>query len=373
MKRYQIYTFLCDCLSLDFHSEKLKGISRQLSSGQLNWEKIISLASNQFVLQTIYRIFKDHQLLGKIPEEAVAEMQRIYSLIKVRNSEMLELSLEINQILKKQDIIPVFSKGMGYLMQGLYKDPADRLMADVDLLLPYDSLSCAVKALEDNGYTHLKDLDPKQVSKLKHHPRIFKPGSLVSFEIHWEPIGTKYRTLLTEKMVMSEKMNAHQYPDCYTMSWEHAIQHNFIHAQLEHKAHKYAKVFIRNMYDLALLSKKENVANSLVALNEYQKQAASYIVLTEKTFNLNNLSNEHIKDKTSKFFLFKYEANLRSRIPNITIRLIERVYLSYIRKFFRLFFDKELRKVIFRHLSSKSWYKHHLNTYRKMFGKPQKY
>jgi hypothetical protein len=290
--------------------------------------------------------------------------------MEARNSEMLGLSIEINEILRKVDIHPVFTKGMGYIMQDLYKDNADRLLADVDVLLPFDSLDTAIKALEENGYTHLKDLNLKNIDKLKHYPRIFKPGSMVSFEVHWEPIGPKYRMLLDGEMVNLEIINAVNYHDCFTMSWKHAIQHNFIHAQLEHRAHTYAKVFLRNMYDLALLAQKTNVNEALEALNGYQKQAASYIVLTEKTFDITNLSSNSVKSKVSKFFFFHHEINLRYRIPNLIIRMSGRIYHSYIRKFFRLFIDKELRVLIFKQLGSKRWYKHHLNTYKRMFRGP---
>jgi hypothetical protein len=284
---------------------------------------------------------------------------------------MVEQSIKINEILRESEINPIFTKGMGYIMQNLYRDNTDRLLADVDILLPLESLDISVRALEENGFTHLKDLDLKRVNKLKHYPRIFKPGSMVSFEIHWEPVKPKFRKLLACESAYSEKIRSSVFPDCHTMSWKHAIQHNFIHSQLEHRAHTYAKVFLRNMYDLALLSQKTDVNEALEALNGYQKQAASYIVLTEKTFNLKDLSTHSIQNKASKIFLFHHEINLRYRIPNLIIRLLVRIYHSYIRKFFRAFIDKELRNLIFRQLGDKNWYKHHINTYKKMFRGPK--
>jgi hypothetical protein len=368
MKRNQLYTLLSDCLSLDFHAEKLGHIKEQLESGTLDWIKFVSLASNHFVLQTIFRIFGEHQLLDKTPAEVVTEMQRIHSLIEARNNEMLSLSLEINDILKQIHIYPIFTKGMGHIMQDLYKDKTDRLLADVDVLIPFDSIEPAVKALKENGFTHLKELDPNKIKNLKHFPRIFKPGSLVSFEVHWEPIGPKFRQLLNEEMVQKEKIRTVNFHDCHTMSWKHALQHNFIHSQLEHRAHYFAKVFLRNMYDLALLAQKADVNKAMQELSAYQKQAASYIILTEQTFGLENFSTSDIQEKASRFFLFHHKFNLHYRLPNITLRLFVRIYHSYIRKFFRAFIDKELRKQIFRNLSSRSWYKHHFQSYRKIFG-----
>ncbi len=369
MKRLQLYRFLCNSLALDFHPDRKKSLVAELDSGRIPWKKFLMMASSHLVLQTIFRIYRDHDLLGHIPGEVSAELEKIYLLNYSRNEEMMHLCGEINSILKNGGIEPIFTKGIGSLLQNMYKDTGDRLMADADLLVHFDQLRPAVQLLSEKGYTHLKELDQEKIPDLKHFPRIFKPGSLISFELHWEPVKPGFRHLLNTDQVATNTIYS---PNGLfrTMSWQHALQHTFIHVQLEHHAHFMAHTFLRYMYDVALISQHVDPDEALQTLPGRQNSFASYLHLTGKTLDIERLCTPAIMKDSSKLFLLRAKLNYKTRFFSFIYKVVRLIFGVYLPKIAKTIINKNARKEMIRKLSSSAWIRRHLNVYKKLFRGP---
>lgn len=74
-------------------------------------------------------------LLQYLPEELVNYMIHITDLNRERNKQIIKQAKEINSLLLANDITPIFLKGTGNLLEGLYADIAERMVGDIDFIV----------------------------------------------------------------------------------------------------------------------------------------------------------------------------------------------------------------------------------------------
>lgn len=373
MSRYKTYRFLADSLALDFRSDGRGEIEKVIRSGNINWNNFFRTGSNHLVLQTLYRIYKTHNLTDLLPKDAEAELKMIYDLNQERNSQILKQAVEISRILKDAGMKPVFLKGVGHIMNGIYPDPAERLLADIDILLPKDSLPKAVEVLEQNKYVvPVKYSEANAHIYTKHLPRLYKPGWPAYLELHWEAVKSSYRIDFSCDVLMKQRINSKLYPECSTLSMEAATVHHFIHGQLEHPGQSLARVYLRNMYELMLLSAQTDVSGNLESFGRFTKQSSNYIHLTERVFKV-SIASEKQRKKSSRLYQLRHSLNIRYITGSILLQLLNRFYISYIKKSMLIIKNKEVRRKTKEDLSSKAWYRQHFSAYTKLFSSKRKY
>jgi len=372
MNRFETYEFICSILALDFREKNKDEILKTLEEDAVNWRRFFKTGSNHLVLQTLQSILKRHEISDALPDEVFQELNRIYSLNRERNALILDQILEINKILKDAGFLPLFLKGGSHLLNGLYPDPAERILADIDILVSEEELQPAVNTLLENGYEAPLKLSA-EVNHIykKHHPRIYKPGMPAFVEIHWEAVRPEYRKKFSAEKLLSAGVAARMYKECTTLSAEDAVIHNFIHSQLEHQGHKYARVYLRNLYDLLLLSKTFDAGEAFVNYGLYKSQSAAYLNLAESIFST-PLNFRKSAPAHSRLFLFRHKLNVRFITLSFMLQLLSRFYINFIKKFFLILGDPNIRKRSFRRLYSKEWYRTQSNSYRSIFGRKTK-
>jgi len=371
VNRTAAHQLIAKCLSLDWFPERAPDVAAALSSAEFDWPLFITTGSNHLVLQTMFRIFRDRDLLDQLPPEAEQELEKIYTLVKERNQLLINTARELNTMLSANNIKPVFLKGAGNLLGGLYHDTGDRLMVDIDLMVPFDQIIPAAELIKNSGYVQHREFDQEKIPKLKHYPRLYRDDSPVQLELHWQPVGYQYRKKFNAKVVMPDVINPEKYPDCRILSWKHALQHNFIHSQLEHRAHTYARVYLRNLYDLRLLSAKTDPEAALSQLDYHPRKAATYLQLMHRTFSIQEVKQSHFTRRYHRFFFFRHMLNLRINSITVIQQLLAKIFRSYVKKPIWSFTDAKLRRKLLKNLITPGWFKTHLQSYRKLFKKPE--
>ncbi|MBZ0232801.1 MAG: nucleotidyltransferase family protein [Deltaproteobacteria bacterium] len=105
-----------------------------------------------------------------------------YALSSIRAEQQRELACEAVATLGSAGIQVILLKGISYAGE-LYKDPAERPMSDVDLMVPVADHPRAVAVLEGIGYRHA---GPKIQRSHRHHAMTLKrPGAAV--DLHRSP------------------------------------------------------------------------------------------------------------------------------------------------------------------------------------------
>ena len=223
----------------------------------IDWLKFVELCSNHLILTTIYLKFKTHGITPHLPDELAKHLKLVYELNQTRNAQILVQLRELTVTLNNENIYPVFLKGSGNLLDGLYASDGERMMNDIDLLVPEKDYLKAARLLEAKGYS-TSNVTVEDVESLKHYLPLSHPEFITHVEIHRIPVSEKYNHWLNSKMVDHEKKSVSTLAGCFVLSDNHNIILNFIHSQLQHGGHINGIVSFRDLYDLHLLTKRVN-------------------------------------------------------------------------------------------------------------------
>ena len=147
-----ILYFIGQCLSLDVHPSFRDEIIVQFADPDYDWNSFIWTCSNHLVLPVIYLKFRDHDLLEYLPEVLAAHLKEVYELNHARNKQIIAQVKELTATLNKAGISPLFMKGAGNLIDVVYSDIGERMMGDIDLLVPETDFLKAVELAKENGY-----------------------------------------------------------------------------------------------------------------------------------------------------------------------------------------------------------------------------
>jgi hypothetical protein len=102
----------------------------------------------------IYHCLKDFQDNPHVPDETVAELEQVYYQTAASNIKKLYSATKILQIFHQEGIFAIPLKGMA-LIETVYKNPAIRPMADIDLLIRQEDAQKVKDILINMGYPYI--------------------------------------------------------------------------------------------------------------------------------------------------------------------------------------------------------------------------
>ena len=369
MTNKELFYFTGKCLMLDEDPEFRHEIYKTIAANDIEWQRFVALCSNHLVLPVIYLKFKKHGILEYVPEELAEYLMEIYELNLARNRQILIQLQEITTILNKSNIYPIFLKGAAHLLDELYSDIGERIMGDIDFLVPEKDYIPAARLLETDGYSLFPGSPVYfDIETSKHYPPISKPGSPAYLEIHrllTEESLSWFNTGITDK----EKIMVKALSGSYVLSDHHKIIHNFVHSQLHHDGHTSGIVSFRDLYDLYLLSNRSSLEQALPDIKCRQK-AIAYFKLTGKAFGLDDNFCPG-SNFTVWFFLKKHDLNIRSasfyQINRILVFIVNRVLVGHTSQIIKSFYSKKVRHSVIKRLTDRKWYRAHFRSYLDFF------
>jgi hypothetical protein len=161
-----------------------------------------------------------------------------------RNSRLKNQAIEIVNTLSHSGISTVLLKGAAFLFDGAPEDLGERMMLDLDVLVPQHDLTQSVIALKNLGYEAIGD------QKLEHHhPPLFRQGEVATVEVHWHIC--EEATLLPSEHVFREakELNVGGAGVCIP-SPSHRIIHNLFHAAVQDGEFVGGVISLKALYDL---------------------------------------------------------------------------------------------------------------------------
>ncbi|MBN1597150.1 MAG: nucleotidyltransferase family protein [Bacteroidales bacterium] len=364
MNRRQTYYFIGNLLSFSVSDEQKKMFIKAFKSPAFNWPVFVALGSNHLVLQTIYCKLFDYKLTDYLPSEIKSHLKRIYDLNFERNTEIISQVDSVNLLLNKHGIAPLYMKGAGNIIDGLYTDIGERIMHDIDILIQEEQWNPVISALLQDGYCAFSESIPGKTTK--HYPPLYKSGNKITLEIHRAPVDNEHTRLISTKEIWDNRKQINGHGDCYVMSNHHKIILNFIHSQLTHHGYSYARAYLRDLYDLQLLSSRENIEENFKRLKRYRSRAISYVGLMNKVFQ--GRSTEKLKlNILNHIHLFRCELNLKLRIAGMITFLLSVMFRSYILIPFRSLKNQESRNSLPKKLFDKNWYMKHYRSLTRIY------
>jgi hypothetical protein len=218
------------------------------------WSEFVALASDYLVGPALGLSIERLRLSGIVPALVERHCHAMLRLNRSRNiqlrAEVLDLTREFNRI----EVRPLFLKGAAGLLSSLYDDPGERIMGDVDVLVPHDRLCDCRRRLSDLGYSQAPILrDP-----LDHAVATFlRPGSVAPIDLHREVVVHPYQKLLSARETIERCVNYNLGGlSAAIPSSTHQLLLNIGHAQLNDYAYRYGLIPLRSLLDFARLLRK---------------------------------------------------------------------------------------------------------------------
>lgn len=396
MTTKDLFYFTGQCLSLDEHPEfreqiieqfadatcnpsvpereavegNLKPDTNNIQNSSFKIQNFVQLCSDHLVIPVIYLKFKKHGILEHLPEELVETLQTIYELNRERNEQILRQIDDLTAVLNKENIQPVFLKGTANLLDGLYSDPVERMIGDIDFLVSEDDFLKTGAVLESNGYRHGEKISYVDFTSRKHYPGLEKKGEPADVEIHRIAISDRYSAAISPEEIIRDRKPVAGKNGIFVPSDAHKLTHTFAHDQLEDSGHAFKLSGFRGIYDLYLLSKRM----SGPLLNEqirYRKQAVAWLVFSQRVLGLPGRFYSP-EPPSAKRYCLKYDFSLSFpktyNAYTLLKKLIHLIGYRYLGGFVKAIFLKKERQYLIRRLSNPIWYREHWEHYKSYFS-----
>lgn len=342
--------FIAKCLTISLEEKNRLEIEVMLKKTNIDWDTVVKISTGHYVFPAIYCNFKRANFLKYLPQELVSYMQHITNLNRERNEEILEQSYNLNTFLLANNIKPIFLKGTGNLLEGLYEDVGERMVGDIDILFSEKDFFKAIDILKKDNYIKSKsELDYFQ--GFRHYSRLVKPANIAAVEIHKEVTVDKYRSEFNCEMISKD---AQQINDFSVLSFENQLSVSIISSQINDYGFDFNRFLLRNAYDVFLMSKKVDAKKTISKFTKLKNPLNCFLANCNLVFgDLESL--KYHKTKESENYLKAFNKSLYKRKSNLKINF-KLFKINFYRRFgifCKSIFNSKNRKWLLNRIKSK--------------------
>jgi hypothetical protein len=339
--------FVSQCLTIN-HEEKNKlVIEAVLKAGTVDWEAIVKFSTAHYVFPALYLNLKRADFLHYLHEDLIEYMAHITNLNRERNEQIVIQAKEINVLLQSHGIVPIFLKGTGNLLEGLYTDIGERMVGDIDFIVSENEFEKTIKLVKKLSYdTIIEELEPNH----RHYPRLISKYRIACIEIHKELLRKEFSSIFNYNIIIDKLQIINE---INLLDYEHQLYLIVFSNQINDYGWQYKSIQLRTLYDIFLISKKCSLDNLHQFDDKIKDLISIYITVINLILNeIMYLKVKHKKEHDTyiKEFLFLLQNDkIRQKHFKITknkIILKERIHLLFQSLFslnYRRWFLKRLK------------------------------
>lgn len=350
--------FIAACLTISFENKNRLKVEKLLKSNSIDWDNLVKISTSHYVFPALYCNLKREGFLHYLPEDLVNYMKHITTLNRKRNLQIIYQAKELNNLLLLNKVTPIFLKGTGNLLAGLYNDVAERMIGDIDFIFSKQDYPKAINILRDNGYYNVGRYDfdfPEQ----RHYVRLKKNKRIAAVEIHKGLLIEKYSNEFNYNIV---KESMQVINGISVLSYSNKLNLSIIASQINDKRSYYKTIALRNAYDVFLLSKKTNAKDAINTLKKLNQPLNFFLATCFEVFNkISSLDYNKTKKTTLHLTSFNLQfTNIKKTKRNhnlITIFIFLKTRINII---YKSVLYIEYRNWLFKRVLGKSWYKEKL-------------
>lgn len=353
MTTKEVLFFIGKCLTINHNSENKARVTDLISSGSVDWDKVVQTSTSHYVFPALYINLKRADLLSYLPEELVNYMDHITSLNRERNLEIIKQAKEINSLLKENGITPIFLKGTGFLLQDFYSDPAERMVGDIDFLVSKSEYKKTISVLNNVGYDFV--IKAKyHFPSYKHHPRLQLESRIAAIEIHHEMTINKYKREFNYDFIQK---NCLEINGSKILSYQDQLTLVGVAKQINDSGDILNTMSFRNAYDIYLLALKVNSLETISRFKFLFKPLNNFLAVCNLVFNDNCISYLKNKESVKSVDLFHrtYDDIIfgKKRIKSAKKRIFWMARVDFILKSFT---KKDYAYWLFKRITDPKWY-----------------
>lgn len=316
--------FVGRCLTLGEYPERVEAVRREIQNGKINWEAVVWVSTGQFVFPALHLQLERARLLPYLPAELVGYMQDITERNRERNKKIVTEAFEISALLMSHGITPVFLKGTAHLLDRLYTDIAERMIGDIDLLVSDHEMEITAEVLISKGYQPMTPYHVQKRSETKHYPRLIHPRRMAAVEIHRRILRFADDKVFENNVLICERKELNEPASACVLSDKYQIIHNILNVQINDRGYFYAGTFVRQAYDLLLLSRRKNPLNVIIDFGKFFTPMNANLAWCNKIFD-DPASIPYKPTWKSACFLKRAQRNIRntrwSRFVNVLLHI----------------------------------------------------
>jgi hypothetical protein len=342
--------FIAKSLTISLEEKNRDEIEFMLKTTNVDWEAVVKVSTSHYVFPAIYCNFKKVDFLKYLPVDLVAYMKYITDLNRDRNTQILQQAKDLNSLLLANNIRPIFLKGTGNLLAGIYQDIAERMIGDIDFLFSEKDFFKAIDIIKNDNYTKTEgQLD--YFPGFRHYSRLVKQENIAAVEIHKEVTIEKYRGEFNCK---TTSQDAQLINDFSVLSFENQLSLSIITSQINDYGFELKNFSLRNAYDVFLLSKKVDTKKAISKFTKLKNPLNCFLANCNLVFgDLESLEYYKTKEaenhlKAFNKSLYKSKSNIKINFKLITINLNRRFV-----KFCKSIYNSENRKWLLNRIKSK--------------------
>ena len=340
--------FIAKCLTISLEDKNRDEIELILETTDIDWEAVVKVSTAHYVFSALYCNLKRVDFLKYLPQELVSYMEHITDLNRDRNKKIVTQAKDLNSLLIANNITPIFLKGTGNILEGLYEDIGERMIGDIDFLLSKKDSSSAFKILKSVNYYIPENLLNNPPDH-RHFPRLVKQENIAALEIHKEVTIEKYRGEFNYKIISED---AQQINDFLVLNFENQLSLSIITSQINDSGFNLKKISLRNAYDVFLLSKKVDTKKAISKFTKLKNPLNCFLANCNLVFgDLESL--EYHKTKEAESYLKAFNKSLYRSKSIINFKLITINLYRKFGKFCKSIFNSENRKWLLKRIKSK--------------------
>jgi hypothetical protein len=312
--------FIGKCLTITHENHNTVLVEEELKSNNIDWDAVVKVSTSHYVFPALYCNLKRADFLHYLPTDLVEYMKHITDLNRERNQQIIEQAKEINELLLTNNITPIFLKGTGNLLEGLYDDIAERMVGDVDFLVSKNSMNKAVSLLKNVNYERTSKKLTSPVLQ-KHYPRLINKNKISAVEVHIRILrdsatnSFNYDRVINS-IILKNNFSLLSYTDQLTLST--------LANQYNDYGYLYKTISLRNTYDIYLLSIKTNNLNVLQKYKNLYKFLNPYFFISSKFLSTKKINYEKkIRNKLYlKILLCKLNSPFFAKLYHTTFKVL---------------------------------------------------
>ena len=355
MNYKEILYFISKCLTISLEDKNRLEIEKRLQSKKIDWETVVEVSTAHYVFPALYCNLKRVGFLSYLPQELVNFMEHITNLNRERNQQIITQAKNLNSLLLQNNITPIFLKGTGNLLAGIYDDIGERMIGDIDFLLSKKDSYRAFKILENDNYYTPETLLNNPPDH-RHFPRLIKKNNIAAVEIHSKLLISKYDNEFNYGFVAKDTQIIGAYS---VLSYANKLNFSILSNQINDNVFFYKSIPLRSAYDVFLLSKKTSAKEAVNSLDTLNHPLNCFLATCYEVFN-SVASLEYNNTKKTAAYLSDFNSQFAN--PKATHRKHKRIQIYLFLKqrltiIYKCILFKEYRVWLFKRLTDKNWYK----------------
>ncbi|MDA9247448.1 nucleotidyltransferase family protein [Flavobacteriaceae bacterium] len=350
--------FVAKSLTISLEEKNRDEIELMLKTTDIDWYAVVKVSTAHYVFPAMYCNLKRVDFLKYLPADLVDYMKHITNLNRDRNQQIIGQAQELNSLLLANNIIPIFLKGTGNLLAGIYDDIGERMVGDIDFIFSKEDYPKAITVLREFGYSEVEKKEYYPPDEKKHYRRLQKENNIAAIEIHSELLDIKKYT--SEFNYNFVEKDSQLINGINVLSYANKLNLSIIANQINDNGFYFKTMALRNAYDVFLLSKKTNAKEAVYTLDKLSHPLNCFLAACYEVFNKVE-SIEYIKNAKTALYLRNFNKQFTKPVRGQSKR--NKIYLFIKRIFYILYKSiiyKEYRIFLFKSVTDKNWYKEKL-------------